>query len=296
MEQNNVSGVRHQSVLANERMITGSKGQGDVDYNGMETDELAMALLPCDSDTYRAFKTRGDGNCLYNSVSLLLSGDLSKISLDLRVLVACEIFLNAELYAHHEHVSIAAANPKILTDNEDTLFSMLLTSDVATIFDRNRDRVEALQMEAINTCNDQAWSSMVHVLAMASVTMRRLNCVYPEVNDAIRPLFHAKLNPVIGSTNEEIAVMWSRDGDLSSTPGSFFEPNHFVALATLECEYSDSTNVKSQKRPREPVSNIDNESCDTGKNPHKKLKPGQANIKKYFEQQSHKEVVIGNWE
>ena len=67
-----------------------------------------------------------------------------------------------------------------------------------------------------------------------------------------------------------------------------------MALATLECEYSDSTNVKSHKRPCEPVSNFDNESCDTGKNPHKKLKPGQANIKKYFEQQSHKEVVIGN--
>jgi hypothetical protein len=60
----NVSGVGHQLVLANERMITRRKGQGEVDYNGMETDELAMVLLPRDSDTYRAFKTKGDGNCL----------------------------------------------------------------------------------------------------------------------------------------------------------------------------------------------------------------------------------------
>jgi hypothetical protein len=89
-------------------------------------------------------------------VLLLLSGDLS-LSLDLRVLVACEIFLNAEVYAHHEHVSIAATNSKILQIMNHTLFSMIAISDVATIFDRNRDRVEALQMEAIKACTDPAW-------------------------------------------------------------------------------------------------------------------------------------------
>lgn len=46
------------------------------DLEKLETDELGSALIPYDTDeNYRVIKVPGVGNCLYNCVSIFLSGD-----------------------------------------------------------------------------------------------------------------------------------------------------------------------------------------------------------------------------
>ena len=48
----------------------------------LEKDDLGTALLPEDTrDRYFAVKVPGDGNCLYNCISIFLSGKWKKLNL-----------------------------------------------------------------------------------------------------------------------------------------------------------------------------------------------------------------------
>jgi hypothetical protein len=65
------------------------------------TDKIAMALLPEDiPHSCVPKKVSGDGNCLYNSISVILIGN-QRLSASLRLLTAIELFLNPMFYADH---------------------------------------------------------------------------------------------------------------------------------------------------------------------------------------------------
>ena len=67
----------------------------------MRTDKLATHLLPQDiPNGLVPKKVTGDGNCLFNAVSVILVGN-QRLSLALRVLAAVELYLHADFYAHH---------------------------------------------------------------------------------------------------------------------------------------------------------------------------------------------------
>ena len=77
-----------------------------VDLTQLPRDDLGTTLIPDDiaakpSGNPVVLKSTGNGNCLYNSASLLLCGDESR-SEGLRILVAGELYFNAEHYADHE--------------------------------------------------------------------------------------------------------------------------------------------------------------------------------------------------
>ena len=73
---------------------------------GLTNDKLGNALIPedlpssTDEIIYKAVKTTGNGDCLYNAVSLALVGNESYAML-LRLLVALELALNVDFYAQH---------------------------------------------------------------------------------------------------------------------------------------------------------------------------------------------------
>ena len=73
------------------------------DLTQLPRDDLGTSLIPDDiaakpSGNPVALKSTGNGSCLYNSASLLLCGDESH-SEGLRILVAGELYFNAEHYA-----------------------------------------------------------------------------------------------------------------------------------------------------------------------------------------------------
>ena len=53
----------------------------------------------------------GYGNCLYNAVSVAISGK-QKLCHTLRALTSAELFLNATFYASHPHVTSLLATEK----------------------------------------------------------------------------------------------------------------------------------------------------------------------------------------
>ena len=71
----------HDTVLLKEAaesllQIVSSSGKGNTGHKH-ETDELAMTLLPTNPPLsgYSTIKTAGNGNCLFNAVSLTLKGN-----------------------------------------------------------------------------------------------------------------------------------------------------------------------------------------------------------------------------
>jgi hypothetical protein len=85
------------------RLLVKSNGSGIKYQNaiGTKRDPFSTALLPRDIPTnLTPIKATGDGNCLFNSVSLLLTGE-ENVNGILRLLTAAEIFLNKEFYANH---------------------------------------------------------------------------------------------------------------------------------------------------------------------------------------------------
>ena len=64
-------------------------------------DHLSQALIPSDLpkkwEGALAYKTKGDRNCLFNSVSLTLTG-CDSLATSLRKATAIELYVNVELY------------------------------------------------------------------------------------------------------------------------------------------------------------------------------------------------------
>lgn len=74
-------------------------------------DSTSMPLLPWKFKEWVPLITPGDGNCLFNSVSMSLVDDTTLASL-LRMLTAAELFAHSEFYAKHQHLEIFAKAAK----------------------------------------------------------------------------------------------------------------------------------------------------------------------------------------
>ena len=61
-------------------------------------DRVAKRLLPKDCHALFPVFTKGDGNCLFNSISLLLTGEQSQLSTELRIKVVGEMVKNRSFY------------------------------------------------------------------------------------------------------------------------------------------------------------------------------------------------------
>ena len=108
-----------------------------------------------------ALTVTGDGNCLYNSAFLLLCRNGC-----LRLLVAEELYFNAEYYATHEIFKLTKKGSGI---PEDLLFPVALSSDDDGVIANGENKVDAVKAEAIAGCEFRKWGCLVHMTALASV-------------------------------------------------------------------------------------------------------------------------------
>jgi len=200
--------------------------------NRLEMDTMAYDLIPSDLPLplhkVSAIKTLGNGNCLFNSVSLLLCQS-NRLSSVLRLLTAAELFVNANQYVNHPKLQLAYDCPDITYDRK-TLFAILLREEASII----SDHIKAVLKEAADTCNDMQWSGMLDIMGLASVLKKNIRSVYPDCNGNIRPLINGVVKPltctISSSLENTLFILWSRDGDFHSIPGQPFQPNHFVPI------------------------------------------------------------------
>lgn len=233
--------------------ILHKKSISELTFNNYEEDSLGTALIPDDENLprgLRALQVSGDGNCLYNSASVLMKGDES-LNETLRFLTACELFLNAEFYANHEKLSEANAE---CSYSEKTLFILMVTSAGEKQGQSTRRAVEAVKAEAMSASKDKVCSSLVHLMALSTVLKRPIFSVYPNTNPALRPLIHGLVHPRVSSAADVLPIymLWSRDGNLDNRSGAVYQLNHFVPLVCNVCTPKDNT--ASATAPTAPVS------------------------------------------
>ena len=212
----------------------------------IDKDEIGQTLVPEDiileDETcgFLACKATGDGDCLFHSVSRILVGDQS-LSHFLRLLTTLELYINSDFYSQHsafqEYLNAGIAN----SYDEQTLFTMCLTAGGMASWD-GKDRIKAIRAEANSGCKERVWCGMFHAMALTSILGRPLYSVYPNVGSRIRDFLHRKILPRILNEGAQstVYIMWSRDGSLDTTPGTWYEPNHFIAIFRVSHKPADS--------------------------------------------------------
>ena len=213
-------------------------------YSNLPRDELGTSLIPEDvtgaDDRLVALKAKGNGDCLFNSISILLFGDENRSHL-LRLLVAGELYFNRSFYADHDAFNDAVASG---TDFfPAVLFTVALTTQGDKKFSDTGNREETIKEEAFVACEVRSWSSLVHIMAMSSVLCRLIVSMYPSVQFKYRCLVNRVINPRTSDTSatpkEPLNILWCRDGNLDNADGGWYILNHFVPVVLADEPDSD---------------------------------------------------------
>ena len=110
-------------------------------------------------------------------MSIYLTGSNSLVQ-DLRAATAAELYLNSSFYSNDPYiVSLSQNYPNIFRCPENVLMIFVSQKSI----DSNKKLSDLVKEEAINICENKIWSSFLCILALASVTSRKINCYYPDI-------------------------------------------------------------------------------------------------------------------
>ncbi len=207
---------------------------------------ISKSLLPNDFNNWKPLVSTGDGNCLYNSISILLLGNESLSSI-LRLLTAAEMIGHADFYAKHPQLSQSA---KASGYSMPAIISIFLSDDEAQqVYNGNLKRLcHAIKFLAKKGAKSFVFSSPFHILALSTVIAKPIFSVYPDITTssvtkkALHGLFYPResvVNSEISPLQEDdfLAIMWTR---LTRIALHGWTPNHFVPIVK-SFEYTNPT-------------------------------------------------------
>ena len=144
-------------------------------------DRIAKRLLPKDCHALFPVFTKGDGNCLYNSISLLLTREQSQLSTELRIKVVGEMVKNRSFYDAGDFLKYRANN---------------------------------FEEDMLNSMRDETYSSFRHMYALANVACCNIRSVYPESKNPFvkRNDLNVTISPRVKSENTA-SILWSHTTD-----------------------------------------------------------------------------------
>lgn len=118
--------------------------------------------------------------------------------------------------------------------DEMTFVDMFFSEDTVAEFHKNHNLTQSIRTEAMKTATDRSWSGILQLMALAEVlkTYCSVVSVYQAVSYHFRPILNGRIFTSDNSDNNThiLHVLSSRDGTLDKTPGSMYQPNHFVPL------------------------------------------------------------------
>uniref|UniRef100_A0A8C6UK14 Vertnin n=1 Tax=Neogobius melanostomus TaxID=47308 RepID=A0A8C6UK14_9GOBI len=203
-------------------------------------DPLAHGLYPADAPRdLLPLSCRGEGNLLFDAVSLLLVGNTA-LSLELQVRTVVEMAMWKRYYLSgmiDSKLMLQAVRFSLCAEESAEMVN-LPVNVLEAIFDAD---VKA-------SCFLGSYANMWHVYALASVLQFNIFSIYPMFNHKIRPYFHRLIRPRIWPADSEtqtLHVMWS--GQLQSE--SVFRPDHFVALVQTSIITCGSPNSDPSASP-----------------------------------------------
>ena len=144
-------------------------------------DRIAKRLLPKDCHALFPVFTKGDGNCLYNSISLLLTREQSQLSTELRIKVVGEMVKNRSFYDVCDFLNYGADN---------------------------------FQEDMLDSMRDKTYSSFRYMYTLADVVSCNKRSVYPESKNPFvkRNDLNVTISPRVKSENTA-SILWSHTTD-----------------------------------------------------------------------------------
>lgn len=168
-------------------------------YDNLHIDINSTILYPDDVKTGTPLSSTEDGNCLYNSISILLTGT-ERLSRELRIKTIFEMILNRESY-------------------NDTTFSKYASSDV-----------NSFEEEMLNSIKNGTYSGLREIAALSTVLETEIFSIYPMIQnpcvhrDDLNTIFYLKRTQ---TSNRQLNIMWTHT---SNTNLVGWCPNHFVPV------------------------------------------------------------------
>ncbi len=108
----------------------------------------------------------GDGNCLYGTASLAISGDLKLVSI-LRALTSAELYVNAKYYGKHPDLESLIASKSM---SRASLSLKALSLEAGDCFEKaSQNFAECIEKEAFLNCKNQRLSSLVCMMGLSSI-------------------------------------------------------------------------------------------------------------------------------
>ena len=184
-----------------------------------EQDYESMKLLPDKYKDYICIRLTGDGNCFFNSASLIIFGN-EDFNIQLRLAVMIELMTYAQFY-----LKKPVFEQDFLYRNE--------------AFDNNRNRVMGdhgfeKENEYISElrlmCKPYSWNSMVAFFGLASVLCRPVESLFPTTkSELMNQIYNRIILPRqnINSLSQCI-IMWSSHS--AKQFQTSYQANHFVPV------------------------------------------------------------------
>nr|XP_047145808.1 zinc finger MYM-type protein 1-like [Hydra vulgaris]XP_047145866.1 zinc finger MYM-type protein 1-like [Hydra vulgaris] len=185
--------------------------------------------IPQETRTTMAVKSESTGNCLFSSFSIYLCGDNS-LAMDLRMLTAIDLYLNASFYSNHpSFVSLCSKYP-----NEFSSIDNLLAVSVSThSIDSGKLKDDLVKEEAFHMCKDFVWSGFLCVLALSTVCSTRVQCYYRTIGSLLKYkiMFNLKIEPrILCSSSDIVNLLFCFEGINPPCP---YKHNHYVPLVFI---------------------------------------------------------------
>lgn len=221
------------------------------------TDNTAMTLLRDGDlrDDVRPIETTGDGNCLFNAVSIAIC-QTEILAAELRLRTALELILNPDFYGAHPVVTLCNITTKSGGKwSKEGLYDAIILSNNSSKILAKGGFESALQYEICNTLHDGRFSGLLQIMGLASASGCDIQLVYPDNRHSLVSLLSAVYSPRVGtSTAAKISIMWT---DTVGWPDRLkeFKVNHFVPL--LKVDTQDNWITITRKRKMAKASNYD---------------------------------------
>ena len=213
------------------------------------------------------FRSKANGNCLFNSCSISMVGDQS-LHGPLRIFSCIELFQNARFYSYHPRLDEAwnELNHSDF-DSYNSVFGVSISDDALLLpYDRDLDnREECLKYEAEIMSYFGRDASFACICALSSIPEIKICSYYSKYGGkGVKKLLNCEIIPR-GSIkrNEIFHFLWSRAGNFYNRPGVLFSPNHFVPMFLVSEKHCGSS---TEMKPKD-----------------KKLKLSQPKITKKFQ-------------
>ena len=142
-------------------------------------------------------KSLSNGDCLYNSASILICGNGHLPDL-LRGMVSIELFLERKYYLRHPYI---VTKQTLLPDRN--IFAMCLTnSSTANIKNTIENYILCIINESISNCNRDCWSSQISSLSSVQCKI----CFFPRLSSVLPRLLQImSISPTTSTNNVSLS-------------------------------------------------------------------------------------------